>query len=108
MSGSTYLPTPTSQTTTVTGGSTATATVTYAAGAGASLNLTISGMYLTQGVAAFDGTTKLVAGRNAYLRVFVVANEANSATPAVRVGSTTGDPGADLPQPPPAPRCRPR
>lgn len=103
----TYVPTPTSQTPTVSNGATASAAVAYAPGAGASLNLTIAGMYLTQGAAKFDGTTRLVTGRNAYLRVFIQANQANTATPTVRVRfyssgtlvqtSTLNAPGASVP-----------
>lgn len=73
----------------------------------ATLNLTITGMYLTRATAAFDGTTRLVAGRDAYLRVFVVANQTNTATPTVRVRwysggtlvqtSTTTGPPAGVP-----------
>ncbi|MEZ4456373.1 MAG: M66 family metalloprotease [Gemmatimonadales bacterium] len=103
----TYTPSPASQTAAVTGAATVSRTVTYSGGGGSSLNLTIAGMYLTQAIAAFDGTTKLVAGRDAHLRVFVVANQANTAAPAVRVRlysgatlvqtSTITAPGASVP-----------
>ncbi len=49
------------------------------------LNLTIANMYLTQGSQNFNGTVPLILGRNAYLRVFVRANESNAVTPSVRV-----------------------
>ncbi len=47
-------------------------------------------MYLTQAAQRYDGSRPLVAGRNAYLRVFVKANEPNLATPAVRVRFYSG------------------
>ena len=40
---------------------------------------------MTQAAQRYDGTGPLVAGRAAYLRVFVLANKANTATPQVRV-----------------------
>ncbi|MCB9505273.1 MAG: hypothetical protein H6692_03930 [Gemmatimonadales bacterium] len=85
--GSSYTPTPASQAASVTAGATATRSVTYATGGGggATLNLRIDGMYLTQAAQRYDGTVPLVAGRDAYLRVFGVANEANSVAPAIRV-----------------------
>ncbi|CAN5894221.1 hypothetical protein BH23GEM9_BH23GEM9_33220 [soil metagenome] len=49
------------------------------------INLFIEGMYITQATQTFDGSVPLVAGRDALLRVFVSANGANSAAPAVRV-----------------------
>ena len=49
------------------------------------LNLRIAGMYLTQSAQNYAGSVPLVKGRNGYLRVFVVANRANTAAPAVRV-----------------------
>lgn len=105
--GSTYTPSPASQTPNVTGGATASAAVTYTAGPVATLNLVINGMYLTQAAAKYDGSTPLIAGRDAYLRVFVLANQANTATPTVRVRiysgasliqtSTIPAPGASVP-----------
>ncbi len=59
-------------------------------GGGATLNLTVDGVYLTQATQRYDGTVPLVAGRNAYLRVFALANEANSANPLVRVRLYSG------------------
>jgi hypothetical protein len=49
------------------------------------LNLRIETMYLVQSVQTRDGTVPLVAGKDAYLRVFVVANKANTLAPTVRV-----------------------
>ncbi|MFN0178635.1 MAG: hypothetical protein ACKVZ0_07510 [Gemmatimonadales bacterium] len=88
--GSTYGPTPTVQSRTVTVGATATASVSYAVLSGITLNLSIDGMYLTQAAAKYDGTTPVITGRDAYLRVFVVANQANTATPTVRVRLYSG------------------
>lgn len=61
------------------------ATVTYAPAAAATVNLRIDGWQLTQSVQSAAGDIPLVADRDGYLRVFVVANEANTARPAVRV-----------------------
>src|SRR3954463_4606784 len=49
------------------------------------LNLRIETAYLVQSVQNREGTVPLVAGKDAYLRVFVLANAANTAAPAVRV-----------------------
>jgi hypothetical protein len=90
--GSSYVPTPTSQTVTVNAStSAATATVTYAisggggGGGGGGVNYTLNNVYLTQAIQKPDNSVRLVANRDALLRAFVVANGANSATPAVRV-----------------------
>ncbi len=105
--GNSYVPAPASQSATVTGGATASAAVVYTIGAPVPLNLVIDGMYLTQAIAKYDGTTPVIAGRDAYLRVFVKANQANTSTPAVRVRlysgvtliqtSTITAPGASVP-----------
>lgn len=81
-----WLPTPTNRTVTVNAGATATHAVTYSYTApGSTLDLAIEGLYLTQATQRHDGSVPLVAGRDAYLRVFAIANEANSAAPPVRV-----------------------
>ena len=49
------------------------------------LDLTIGAMYLTQSTQTLTGAVPLVQNRDGYLRVFVVANQANSAAPQVRV-----------------------
>ena len=49
------------------------------------MNLTVEGAYITQSSQRFDGSVPLVEGRAAFLRVFLKANELNSATPKVRV-----------------------
>ncbi len=105
----TYTPAPTSQNRTVSAGATATATVAYTSsgGGGGTLNLRIDGLYVTQAAQSYDGTAPLVAGRDGYLRVFALANQANTAQPQVRVrlyssGAlvqtwTLGAPGASVP-----------
>ncbi len=83
--GTTYSPSPPVQSVGVSAGAVATPSVFYTGSGGATLDLTISGVYLTQATQRFDGSVPLVAGRNAYLRVFALANQANSAQPQVRV-----------------------
>ena len=60
------------------------ATVTYALTVPGTVNLGDRGLYLTQSVQPGD-TVPLVANRDAYLRVFVRADQANTVAPAVRV-----------------------
>ncbi|MBM4187030.1 MAG: hypothetical protein FJ206_06925 [Gemmatimonadetes bacterium] len=88
--GSTYGPTPAVQTASVAVGGTAPTTVSYSVLSGVTLNLSIDGMYLTQAAAKYDGSTPVIAGRDAYLRVFPIANQANTATPTVRVRIYSG------------------
>jgi hypothetical protein len=89
--GTTYAPSPPVQSVSVLAGATATGALFYTGGAGsASLNLTIGGVYLTQATQRPDGSVPLVAGRNAYLRVFTLANQANSVQPQVRVRLYSG------------------
>jgi hypothetical protein len=71
-------------------GSTATVTVSYTGQSNLTLNLRVDGLYLTQSTQTYASTVPLVAGRSAYLRVFVVANESNTARPSVRVQLTPG------------------
>jgi hypothetical protein len=80
-----YTSTPPSRTVAVAAGETAAVTVTYVAEPRPSLDLDIAGLYLTQSVQTFTNDVPLVAGRDALLRVFVRANEANTVTPGVRV-----------------------
>ena len=49
------------------------------------LNLSIAAVHLNQAIQTLDGSVPLVAGRDALLRVFVLANESNTARPRVRV-----------------------
>lgn len=57
---------------------------------GTTQDLTIDGLYLVQSVQDYAGTLPLVANRDAYLRVFVKANQASVTPPAVRVTITNG------------------
>jgi hypothetical protein len=83
--GTTYTPSIARPTISVVAGGTAAAAVSYTGPAPASLNLRIDGLYLTQSTQTYTSSIPLVAGRAGYLRVFVVANEANTAKPVVRV-----------------------
>ena len=85
LGATTYRPTPNIQTFALSPNMTGTVIVTYGPSTGASLNLRIDGLYLTQSTQTYTSMVPLVAGRDSYLRVFVVANEGNTATPAVRV-----------------------
>ena len=88
--GTVYTPSPATQAPSVGAAVTTGASLVYAAVPVATLNLRIDGLYLTQAAQRYDGSTPLVAGRDAYLRVFAVANEVNAATPAVRVRLYSG------------------
>jgi hypothetical protein len=79
-----YTPTPATQTVTV-GATPATATVAYAASGAVSLNLTVDAAYLVQTVQTVGQGVALVAGKNAWVRVFARATEANTVRPNVRV-----------------------
>jgi hypothetical protein len=83
-----YMASPVTQSAVVPGGGTGTAEVQYGkvpSPPSSGLNLTIAGAYLTQAVQRFDGSVPVLAGRDAYLRVFATANLANTAEPRVRV-----------------------
>lgn len=80
-----YAPAPQTQQVTVQSNGTGTSTVTYAVFVPGSVNLTIDGMYLIQSVQSYTDTVPLVANRDAYLRVFVRADQPNAIAPAVRV-----------------------
>jgi CARDB protein len=80
----TYTPRAATKSATVSPGATATVTVTYDAVA-QTLNLRLAGMQLTQSTQSAAGDIPLVQGRDAFLRVFALANEGNSAAPNVRV-----------------------
>jgi hypothetical protein len=84
-SGTTYSAAPATRTVAVAANATARLTITYGAAAGPTLNLRIDGLELTQSVQQPSGTIPLVADRDGFLRVFVLANEANTAAPTVRV-----------------------
>ena len=87
-----YNPSPVSSSLGITVGTTTSATVAYSAGVvtpppvgGGGMNLILDGFYLTQATQKLDGSVPLVAGRDALLRVFVRASEANTIQPTVRV-----------------------
>lgn len=83
---SSYSPTPGSQLVSVQAGTAAaSASVAYAAAPTSTLNLTVAGAYVVQAIQTPDRSVPLVRGRDAVLRVFVTANQANSAAPSVRV-----------------------
>ena len=85
--GDSLLPSPPWQRLTVPAGDTPEIrSVAYgAAGQAGPLNLRVDGMYLTQATQVYAGSVPLVAGRDAYLRVFVLADLPNTANPEVRV-----------------------
>lgn len=82
--GVTYVPNASSQTVTLGAGATVTVAVIYT-GDGGPLNLTIDGVTITQVVQTYAGTVPLIAGRDAFIRVFARANQANDVTTQVRV-----------------------
>ena len=82
--GTKYTASPASRTITVAAAGTASATVTYS-GSSSSLNLRIEGWQITQSVQSPAGDVPLVANRDGYVRVFVLANAANTAAPSVRL-----------------------
>jgi hypothetical protein len=62
------------------------AKVTYVVTCSAtSLNLRVDGWQITQSVQSSSGDVPLVADRDGFIRVFVLANQANTVTPSVRV-----------------------
>ncbi len=77
------------------GATSGTISVTTSGGTGASagaftvntstLDLTVPTVYISQATQTQLFDVPLVKGRNGYLRVFVIANQANTATPQVRV-----------------------
>ena len=82
----THTAAPTTQIVTVVARATASATVTYEAPPNdGSVNLCIAGLYLTQSVQDLGRTVPLVQGRDGYLRVFAVADRANTVAPTVQV-----------------------
>ncbi len=81
----TYAPSPASQQVQVSTGQSTSAAVAYAVSVPGTVNLVIDGITMTQSVQSYDDTVPLVANRDAYLRVFVRADQVNAVTPAVRV-----------------------
>lgn len=89
--GTTYVPAPAIQTATVTIGNSTLVAVTYSAsGGGATLDLAVSAAYLVQATQRLDGSVPLVAGRDAYARVFAIANQGNSTIAQVRLRLYSG------------------
>ena len=87
-SGSSWQPAPLTQSVVVAASTTpASASVSYSSSGsgGGTLNLRIDGLYVTQAAQRYDGSVPLVANRDGYLRVFVLANQVNTAQPRVRV-----------------------
>ncbi|MGH7658140.1 MAG: hypothetical protein ACREL6_07880, partial [Gemmatimonadales bacterium] len=80
-----YDPSPASQTVSVAAGFQPSATVTYSLTPPVSLNFSIPTLYLVQSVQRPNGSVPLVAGRDAYLRVFATANQSNTSAPDVRI-----------------------
>jgi hypothetical protein len=70
---------------TVNAGATVAVAVSYSVASGATLNLRIDGLYLTQSIQTRNGRVPLVRDRTAFLRVFVVASQTNTARPSVRL-----------------------
>ncbi|MDB4909787.1 MAG: hypothetical protein JWO39_610 [Gemmatimonadetes bacterium] len=80
-----YVPSPASATLNVVSSSTPLPTTVVYSKTLTTLDLTIGAMYLTQSTQTLNGAVPLVQNRDGYLRVFVVANQANGAAPQVRV-----------------------
>jgi len=72
---------------------TASSSGSFTVNSASGLDLTIDGLYVTQAAQDYPTAVPLVLNRSASVRVFVKANQANTATPQVRVvfskGSTT-------------------
>ena len=80
----TYIPNFASRAVTLAAGATADVAVNYAASDGP-LNLTVDGVTLTQVVQTYAGSVPLIAGRDAYIRVFARGNQSTTSTAQVRV-----------------------
>jgi len=86
---------------------TATSASSFTVSVASGLDLTIDGLYITQATQNYPAhDVGLIAGRSGWVRVFVLANQANTATPQVNVnfvnGSTTNTltinaPGSSVP-----------
>jgi hypothetical protein len=83
--GSTFTVTPTTQTVSITASTTTNASVSYNSTPSGSLNLCIDGMYLTQSAQNYGGTVPIVQAKDGLLRIFVLADQPNAATPSVQV-----------------------
>jgi hypothetical protein len=79
-------PTPTTQTVTVIARQTAVANVSYnPPPPSGNPNLCIAGMYLIQSAQNLTGSIPLVENRDAYLRIFAVSDQTNTAAPVVQL-----------------------
>jgi hypothetical protein len=85
VAGVEYRPNPAQQSVEVGANAATAVTVAYGPVTRPSLNFRIDGVYLTQSTQTYGSRVPLIAGRDAYIRVFVVASESNVATPSVRV-----------------------
>lgn len=83
-SGTQYTPSPRSRVVSVAAAGTASAAVAYAV-VTPSVNLRIDGWFLTQSVQSPAGDVPLVQNRDGFIRVFVLADGPNTATPRVRL-----------------------
>ena len=82
--GTQYTPSPKSRVVSVAAAATASAPVAYAV-VTPSVNLRIDGWFLTQSVQSPAGDVPLVENRDGFIRVFVLADGPNTATPKVRL-----------------------
>jgi hypothetical protein len=80
-----YVPTPSTATVAITADAAPIAASVVYVKTVTTLDLSISAMYLTQSTQTLAGAVPLVQNRDGYLRVFVVANQTNTAAPQVRV-----------------------
>ncbi|MEP7065981.1 MAG: hypothetical protein ABI889_08120 [Gemmatimonadota bacterium] len=80
-----YAPSPASETVAVGSGTEPVPAAVVYSKVTTTLDLSIAAMYLTQSTQTLAGAVPLVQNRDGYLRVFVVANQANSVAPQVRV-----------------------
>lgn len=88
----TYQPAVAQQTVDVSAGATSAVTVSYSHTQlpASSLNLRIDNIHLLQVVQDYEGTTPMIAGKKALLRVFGIANQCNTAQPRVRLTFSDG------------------
>ncbi len=83
--GQTWTATPAPDSVFVAAHDTAAVAVAYTGGPATNLNFTVAGTQLIQSTQRADGSIPMIGGRDAMLRVFVVANASNSSQVAVRV-----------------------
>jgi hypothetical protein len=89
--GTPHTASPASQTVPVIANSTDSANVSYSPPpANGFVNLRIAGLYITQSTQTYGSSVPLVRHRDGYLRIFVVADRANTALPTVKVRFYSG------------------